>query len=171
MKLDAVSDTGPVRHLWEVGKEHILTLFSVVYLPNQVKVELSLQDVWQNLDKAVLDGIRVENVADSEIQNTSAIFADRDLQSADVALIVLAKSLNPHAVLTDDLNLREALESLGLPVVGSVGLLIRAFKNGDFGKADLEALIDRLFTGSTLYLSKAFRRRVKKLIEDLPDHF
>ncbi len=171
MKLKAVSDTGPVRHLWEIGQERILTLFSIVYLPNQVKVELSLQDVWQNLDEAVLDCFRVESVADSEIQKMSAIFADTELQPVDVAVIVLAKLLNPHAVLTDDLELRKALESLGLSVVGSVGLLIRAFKNGQFSKADLEMLIDRLFTGSTLYLSKAFKARVKRMIEDLPDHF
>lgn len=171
MKLEAVSDTGPVRHLWEIQQQRILTLFSTIYLPNQVKEELSLQDVWQNLDQAVLDCFRVESVADSEIQKMSVTKAFTELQPADIAVIALAKSLNPSAVLTDDLDLRKALESLGLTAVGSVGLLIRAFKNGHFGKPELEVLIDGLFTGSTLYLSPAFKQRVRKLIKDLPTHF
>jgi predicted nucleic acid-binding protein len=169
MKREAVSDTGPVRHLWEIEQQRILTLFSTVYLPNQVKEELSLQDVWENLEQTILDRFRVEEVAESEIQQMSVRFAETALQSADLAVIVLAKSVNPSAVLTDDLDLRKTLESLGLTVVGSVGLLIRAFKNGNFGKPELEVLIDGLFTGSTLYLSQAFKQRVRKLIEELSE--
>jgi hypothetical protein len=46
-----------------------------------------------------------------------------------------------------------------------VGVLIRAFKAGRFTKAELHAHLDQLFDGSTLYLSKGFRARVRKLLD------
>jgi hypothetical protein len=52
-----------------------------------------------------------------------------------------------------------------MTAVGSIGILIRCFKLGRFGKTELEAMLDKLFTGSTLYLSKAFKVRVRAMID------
>lgn len=104
-------------------------------------------------------------MADSDVDAKLATFAPFKLHRADVSVIFIAEQLKPSAVLTDDLNLRKALEFLGMTAVGSVGILIRCFKLGRFGKAELKAMLDKLFTGSTLYLSKAFKVRVKAMID------
>mgnify|MGYP001582422308 CR=1 FL=1 len=74
-----------------------------------------------------------KKVADSDMDAKPAAFAPFKLHRADASVIVLAERLKPSAVLTDDLNLRKALESLGITAVGSVGILIRCFKLGRFG--------------------------------------
>ena len=179
MNETAVSNTGPVRHLFEIGQVHTLTLFSDIYFPKQVKDELLAQGVWGSLESTIGRHLHVENVADSDVDAKLATFAPFKLHRADASVIFLAEQLKHSAlrrsralllaVLTDDLNLRKALESLGMTAVGSVGILIRCFKLGRFGKTELEAMLDKLFTGSTLYLSKAFKVRVKAMIDGLPE--
>lgn len=164
----AVSNTGPVRHLFEIGQVQTLTLFSDIYFPKQVKDELTAQGMWGSLERAAGRCMHVEYVSDADVDALLTTFTSFKLHRADASV---AKRLKPSAVLTDDLNLRKALESLGLTAVGSVGILIRCFKLGRFGKSELEAMLDTLFTGSTLYLSKAFKARVKAMIDGLPDYF
>jgi predicted nucleic acid-binding protein len=164
-----VSNTGPMRHLFEIGQVQTLTLFSDIYFPKQVKDELLAQGVWGSLESTIGGHLHVENVADSDVDAKLATFAPFKLHCADASVIFLAERLKPSAVLTDDLNLRKALESVGMTAVGSVGILIRCFKLGCFGKAELEMMLDKLFTGSTLYLSKAFKVRVKAMIDGLPE--
>jgi predicted nucleic acid-binding protein len=166
MTSEAVSDTGPVRHLWEIGQQRLLTLFSRVYLPDAVKTELQQQGIWEQLDPLPEVLFQVESVSEEDIRSLLSTLAV-PIQPTDASVAVLAKSVNPEVTLTDDLQLRKVLEGLELPVVGSVGLLIRGFKTGIFAKNELLTLIDRLFDGSTLYLSPVFKSHVKRLIEEL----
>ena len=52
-------------------------------------------------------------------------------------------------------------------MIGSVGLLVRAYNKALMARADLDHAIDALFDESTLHLSSAFRGYVRKLINDL----
>lgn len=167
----AVSDTSCVRHLFEIGQEKTLTIFTTIYIPVQVKDELLAQGVWEGLEDSILELFQIKSVAEREIETILTTMSSFDLHYADASVVVVAKEENPSAVLTDDLDLRKALESLRFTVVGSIGVLIRAFKQGRFGKNDLEAILNDLFTDSTLYLSKAFKAQVKEMIADLPEHF
>jgi predicted nucleic acid-binding protein len=63
--------------------------------------------------------------------------------------------------------LRRELEFRGALVIGSVGLLVRAYNKALMERADLDHAIDALFDESTLHLSSAFRGYVRKLINDL----
>ena len=68
-------------------------------------------------------------------------------------------------VLTDDLALRRQLEAHGALVVGSVGILIRAYRQQLMSKIQLENAIDSLFDESSLHLSPAFRVYVRQLLK------
>jgi len=70
-------------------------------------------------------------------------------------------------VLTDDLALRRRLENQGVTVVGSVGVLVRAYTTGRIRRDELEGAVDTLFTISTLHLSRAFRAYVRHLLANL----
>ncbi|MCS3918517.1 DUF3368 domain-containing protein [Fervidibacter sacchari] len=47
-------------------------------------------------------------------------------------------------------------------MVGSVGILFRAYTEGRLDKAELIQAINKLFTESSLYLSEGLKRRVMK---------
>lgn len=66
------------------------------------------------------------------------------------------------------LSLRQLLESNGAMVVGSVGLLIRGYRDDRLDLDTLKTSIDDLLERSTLHLSQAFRSYVRQLVEELP---
>lgn len=50
---------------------------------------------------------------------------------------------------------------------GTVGVLIRAYTSGRITRADLDGAIESLFNQSSLFISRAFRIYLKKLLSDL----
>ncbi len=83
-------------------------------------------------------------------------------------VLALAKSQRfASAVLTDDLDLRRCLEDQGAVVVGSVGVLVRAYSRGYLTRAELENAIEALFAQSTLHTSRAFAAHVRRLLDEL----
>ena len=90
------------------------------------------------------------------------------LQSADAQVLALAKSRGfSETVLTDDLALRNCVEQEGGSVAGSVGLLVRSYRLGHFTLEELLESADQLMSQSTLFMSKPFRKWLRKMLEDL----
>lgn len=65
----------------------------------------------------------------------------------------------------------DELHSYGIDLVelvGSIGILVRAYTLSRIGWNELEASVDAIFTTSTLHLSRAFRTFVRQLLDGLP---
>jgi len=166
---EAIAGTGPVLHLHEIGWLKTLHVFDHLVMPDLVAEELRARA----LDPAHLSvaGLEVAIVTVERDRWTSVIHvADQPaIQPADAQVLILARSSQfRKPVLTDDLALRRRLESLGATVVGSVGVLVRAYTTGRIGRDELESAIDALFTASTLHLNRAFRTYVHRVLADLP---
>jgi predicted nucleic acid-binding protein len=111
---EAISDTGPILHLFEIGRLTDLSTVGPLLLPSLVVSELSSRGIG-----------------------------------------------------TDDLKREGMLEQEGASVVGSVGLLIRAYTSGKMDRDRLERSMDALLNNSTLHLSRPFRTYIRKLIAEL----
>ncbi len=166
---EAITDTGPVLHLHEIGWLKALSIFDHLMMPDLVAEELRARAI--DPVRLGVAGLKVTIVTVERDKWMPVIrAADRPaIQPADAQIFILARlSQFRKPVLTDDLALRRRLESLGATVVGSVGVLVRAYTTGRIGRDALESAIDALFTTSTLHLSRAFRTYVHRLLADLP---
>lgn len=163
----AVSDTGPILHLAEIGEAGRLRLLDAVIVSEQVKAELAALGVWDSASGALSGCLRVEKVTPTEITRQAVTLSAYTVHRPDLSVAVLATRIHPDMVLTDDLRLRRGLESQGHQVVGSVGILVRAFRDGTLAKPELLARVDQLLDGSSLYTSKAFRTVVRESLKNL----
>jgi predicted nucleic acid-binding protein len=137
-----------------------------MYLPDQV--------VWEVEQHAELDQLRAIAGCRLEICSVSQAKIDSirqttlplslTLQATDLAVLALSHETSPDFALTDDLTLRRTLEGQGHTAMGSVGLLLYAYKTGWLNQEQLDQAIDHLFVQSTLYLSPQFKSYVRKLI-------
>ncbi len=166
---EAIADTGPVLHLHEIRRLESLRIFDRLVMPDLVAEELRAY----GLDPSHL-GVTALKVTITSVERTEwgPVLSEANqptIHPADAQVFVLARlSQFQKLVLTDDLALRRRLESQGATVVGSVGVLVRAYTNGHPKRDELESAVDALFTTSTLHMSRAFRTYVRRLLADLP---
>lgn len=165
---EAISDTGPVLHLHEIACLPALGVFRHISIPDLVAAEL----LDRGVDPSTVDipGLALQVLpVPSEVWRP-LVHADGSpaIQPADAQVLALARSHgSPCPVLTDDQVLRRRLEADGTTVVGSVGILVRAYRTGRMRRDELERAVDALFARSTLHLSRAFRAYVRRLVAAL----
>ena len=164
----AVSDSGPLTHLWQIGQWQTFLTFDTILVPAQVAAEVerhvSLVQMADFAGRAV--SIEIVSVQEIAVARQSAPI-DLALHEADLATLALARREMPDFVLTDDLATRQAVEAQGQTPMGSVGILLRAYKAGVLDAAALDQAIDGLFVHSTFYLSPNFKAYARRLIATL----
>lgn len=164
----AVCDSGPLTHLWQVRAWSALCTFHVLHLAAQVKAEISQHVPFEQLEVPATCAVETHDVSHAELHSRrTALPPDLPLQDADLATLALSLRIAPDLVLTDDLAVRRGVEAQQQIPMGSVGILLRAYKAGYLDAHSLEQAIDRLFVHSTLYLSPQFKSYVQSVIAEM----
>lgn len=144
-----VSNSGPLIHLARIGRLNLLKeLFGEVVIPFTVKQEV----VDRGKEEGMADAFLIEN----EIRNgwivvdQGTIMADlyeiaerAGIDIGEVAAIMLARRKG-CSILVDDLAARRFAVGMGLEVIGSIGVLIRAAKVRKVSKNDAPDAVDKL---------------------------
>lgn len=161
---EAISDTGPVLHLQEIGRLDILAAVAPLVFPVRVWEELEQRGMNQRaFQDAGLDFV----ILSARLGLTPGT-ETLHLQAADAEVFVLAQERRfEPLVLTDDLALRRLLEGRGATVAGSVGILVRAYTGARLSREELVQTIEALLEESSLHMSRAFREFVRKLVADV----
>ena len=143
----AVCDAGPLIHLSEIGQADLLSQFTPLLVP-----ELVRQEAISFIQPADLS-IKVVPVSDADREGTSGlILAKIDAGELDcLALCLRDKHL---LFLTDDLMARKEASRLGVPVHGSVGIIVRAFRAGPLTLPQADEALGALGECRSLFISK-----------------
>lgn len=120
-----VSDTSPIRALAHLGKVQLLhSLFGQVVLPPAVEAELRTPSRAASpiVDVSVYSFIRIQAAQDiSRVQQFQ-----QSLDAGESEALTLALETSAAIVLMDEAKGRAAATRLGLTVVGTLGVLVRA---------------------------------------------
>jgi len=155
-----VSNTGPLIALARINKlDLIKRYFGEVYIPREVYEEICIRGKEKPGSKEVKDAkwIRIINVKDE-----FAVKLLKELNKGEAETIVLAKELNASLVLMDERIPREMLELLGFSITGTVGILIRAGKEG---LINIKESLDEL-RGKGFWLSDEVYMRTLRMSEE-----
>jgi len=169
----AVCDSGPLTHLWQIGLWVTFSTFDALHVADQVAQEVGEHVALEQLEDLADCTLHTHTVPRHEIEAARKAFPlEITLQDADWATLALAHQLAPDLALTDDLTLRRAIEAQGQTPMGSVGVLLRAYKAKLLDAESLDRAMDKLFVHSTLYLSPRFKAYVRQLIaEAIANHY
>lgn len=164
----AVCDSGPLTHLWQIDRWSVFRTFQEICLATLVVQEVRAHVPLDQFESLTGLALLTFDVPTTEMESCrKALPPDLMLERADLATLTLARQVTPELVLTDDLTLRRAVEIQGQVPMGSVGILLRAYKAGQLDTQSLDQAIDGLFVHSTLYLSPIFKSHVKRQIAQI----
>jgi hypothetical protein len=155
---EVICDTSPLQYLHQLGQLSILpALAGSIIVPPSVQVEL---------DAGILKGLdlpTVENLGWVRIQSpisAKAASLITDLGPGESQVLLLALEIPGSVVLLDDALARRVAIAKGIPIKGTLGLLLDAKRIGHL--ATVEPSLDRL-QGLGFRLAQQTREAVLKL--------
>lgn len=124
-----IVNTTPLIALSHVGQLSVLKeLYGEIIIPEAVYRELSVkaESICKRTVDMSLDWIRV-----GKIQNQMAkSMYKTQLHDGEVEVMILSKEIGADVVIIDDANAKKHAKYLGLPVTGTLGVLIKAKQEG-----------------------------------------
>lgn len=160
-----VTDSGPIIHLDETCARWVWNIFPEVIVPYVVGIEVTRGRTGHS---TTIDHERFTKAEQSHALCTmSEKLSERHGLSVNDAC-VLATGIELHAgiLLTDDLELRVAAHSENIIPVGTVGMLLRSFRDRHCSLEVLFEKLDLLFEESTLYITRELIDEVKVAAEE-----
>ncbi len=159
-----VSDTSPIRALDHLGLLDILPeLFGRVLVPHAVVAELQ-RGGRRFRSVNVSDFPFFEVLPASDVDRVNELL--KSLQRGEAEAIVLAGETHADELLIDENDGRMAAKQLGLAVVGTIGVLLRAKAIGKI--VEIRPLLDSLQIGLGFHISPAFRSEALRLADESP---
>jgi hypothetical protein len=128
-KRSIVCDTTVLLYLGRVDQARLLAkVFERIYVPQSVVAELDMGRIVKRdtIDPRELAGVQIVSVAEGDVE----ALPPNNLGIGERAVIAYGES-NPDCwVGLDDRRARELAEELGMDVVGTIGVLLRAKRSG-----------------------------------------
>lgn len=151
----AVADAGPLIHLAEIGLLRTLQIVQTLYVPDEVWLEtVGMGRVEQEALEA-LAVIQRETVTATEVEQLIRAHGLERLHQGEKESFALCRARGVSLLFTDDLAAREAARDLGLTPVGSLGIIVRACRQGLVSDAEAEEGLRDLYDVSTLFVTAA----------------
>ncbi len=146
MKESVVSDSTCLIGLERTGcLEMLPALFDSVMIPPEVEREFGGKFDW----------LKVENLSNNLLAAALQMIVD----NGEAEAIALASEKN-CLLITDDKQARAAAKNLGIKIIGTVGILIRAKQNGII--SEIKSIMDAL-DANDFRISRALREEALKI--------
>jgi hypothetical protein len=128
-KRPIVCDTTVLLYLGRIGQIDLIhALFSAVYVPDAVLLEL---DTGRILRRDTIEPREIAWMTTVPVSQTAIdALPENRLGVGEQAVIAYAQARPDHVAGLDDLQARQLAESMGLKVVGTLGVLLRAKRVG-----------------------------------------
>src|SRR3989338_10971633 len=160
MENRAVSDTGPIIHLSEINLIKVFDIFSEVAIPEEVEKEL------KNSKILLFKKIKILKLLPDFKDKVKILTNQENLDLGEAFAIVLAMQEKADYFLTDDLNARNIAIKYNLQVHGTVGIILRAFREKIIDKKTAIEKVNELHAKSSLFITKDLVDDVVRAIEE-----
>jgi len=153
-----VSNAGPLIALGKLGQLGLLLrLYDTILIPRQVYHEVVVNGLRLGALDASAVAFLIEQgyieVADVILPDPPPVWAE-PLDIGELEVIVLAQQRSVNWVLFDDTHARKAARQVGLPLKGTIGVLLEAFRRGYLSLPEFELLIQNIKTQPELWISE-----------------
>jgi predicted nucleic acid-binding protein len=158
-----VTDAGPLIHLHEIACLSLLSDFARVLVPDTVWNEVSKHRLGAlSANECELFRLKPAEGPSAELRKIARLYS---LHRGEIEALNIALQEPVDFLLTDDAAARLAASQLGLAVHGTIGILLRAIREGLRTRDDILAVLNSLPTASTLHLKRSLLDEVISAVE------
>lgn len=153
-----VCDAGPLIHLGELGAADLLSGFGAILVPEQVWDEVARHfPTILTTTNIELVRLSVQLASDARFRALVQAFA---LDLGEQAALSLVQNYSNAILLTDDTAARLAAKSMGYRVQGTLGVIVRAVRQGLRTPAEVVALLQTIPDRSSLHIRQQLLQEV-----------
>jgi len=166
--IHAVTDTGPLLHVFEAGADFLFDQLLRAVCPISVVAELEKHSpgLWNGY--AGRGWIHAKELGYAASVQSMAWQQAGLLDRGEADALALAKELGMDLLITDDAAARLMGTSLGLKVRGSLGLILEAARVGLLDRHGAKTALAAL-RSSSLWLSERVYAEAIRLLEEIPE--
>jgi len=136
-----VSDSDVLIHLLKLEKLSLLqSLYREVAIPEYVKLELLIKEN-PELQKAFNSFLKVFATSKGKAEN---IVRRRNIHIGEAHVKALGEELKATLFLSNEKKVRKAAKEEGFAVAGTIGVILRAVKNGLLDRAEALSLLGKM---------------------------
>ncbi|KXB00903.1 hypothetical protein AKJ45_00970 [candidate division MSBL1 archaeon SCGC-AAA261F19] len=158
----AVSDSGPIIHLSQIDRIQALQITKRLLIPSEVKSELERGD--PPIRVGDFDWIEVIDLKGRGNDMAASLAREYGLGLGEAEAITLSIEEDISLIFTDDLDARTAAKRYDLEPHGSIGILLRAYREGLLPEEETIESIQKLHSTSSLYLTLDLVKRGIKAV-------
>jgi len=162
----AVIDTVPIIHLIEINGLKVLEIFDHILIPKTVIDELGIKGKFNEKMLPKKISTKITTLDKKIIAHSKKIVSKYKLSKVDSTVLSTAISRKLKLIITDDLELRDISQKFGLIPIGSIGIILRAYRENIIDKRTAKNLLDKLYKQSSLFITKELINYSKKAIKD-----
>ncbi len=155
----AVSNTGPIIHLTEINLLEAFNVFSQTLIPEEVEKELGISKT------AIPKKIKVLKILPEFKDRIKILSNQENIDLGEAFAIVLTMQEKADYFLADDLDARSVAIKYNIEVHGTVGIILRAFREKIIDKKTAIEKINELYHKSSLFITKDLVNEVINSIE------
>lgn len=153
-KIDkAVFDTGPFIHLHEVELLLVLKLFKSILIVDEVFSELNKNKTMYNKIKKIKN-IKLLQLKPKNKDMSKLLVEKYYINLAESSSISLSMQEKTDVFITDDLDARNIAKNFNIEVHGTVGLILRAYRENTISKETAINKTKELYEKSSLFITK-----------------
>ena len=165
----AVSNSGPLIHLTLAGLlDFVFKLFDFIIIPPLVYEEIVVKGKEQsNSDAYILErAVNNELIKIEAVKKGSENITSSKLHRAEIDTINLYLQSNFEIILLDDEEARVFARKLGIKVSGTLGILVKLYRNGFFGFSKALQYLKKI--NEIMYLSSDVYCFIEKVLKEIP---
>ncbi len=161
-----VSDSTPVITLMKADVLFVLQpLFGEVLIPETVYQELTSNESYSEEAGLIKMSAFIKVVKVKDEKSVDVLQRATGLDRGESEAILYADENNADILLMDEEAGRKVAQNMNLPVSGSMGVLIRAYKTGILSVSDIEQALLKI-EKSGRYISKSLFESIMKIIHE-----
>lgn len=133
-----ISDTTPIITLLKINHLELLQkLFNEVHIPTAVYNELTINSSYAKEAEIIKNNEFIKCVSVSNLQSVILLQRATGLDLGESEAIILSDEYKNNLLLIDESKGRQVAKSMGLSIMGTVGILILAYRDNLLSKQEI----------------------------------